>query len=137
MCEAARHDRGADGTRTGYYERLAQEDAKRHGLSVEEYGVYKGSVGSAVPPVNSASGLLIISIVLTVITVGVTVGIGFLVAQSLGLIEPTPGDTNLDSVMWFFVLVFYVFPVWSWVYYVRERRAQKLRMSRGLPKNLS
>ena len=50
---------------------------------------------------------------------GVTVGIGFLVAQSLGLIEPTPGGTNLDPVMWFFVLVFYVFPVWSWVYYVR------------------
>ncbi|MBY0176732.1 MULTISPECIES: hypothetical protein [Curtobacterium] len=121
----------------GYYERLAQEDAKRRGLSSEEYGVYKGSVGSAVPPVNSASGLLIISIVLTVIMVGVTVGIGFLVAQSLGLIEPTPGDTSLDPVMWFFVLVFYVFPVWSWVYYVRERRAQKLRMSRGLPKNLS
>lgn len=36
-------------------------------MTVEEYGVYKGSVGSSVKPVNSAGGLLTISLLLTVI----------------------------------------------------------------------
>lgn len=72
------------------YARLAQQDAERRGLSAEEYGVYKGSEGSLVKPVNSASGLLIISIMLTVIMTAVTVFIGFIIAQSLGLLFTAP-----------------------------------------------
>jgi membrane protein implicated in regulation of membrane protease activity len=120
----------------GRYQRLAQEDAARRGLSPDEYGVYKGSEGSLVKPVNSASGLLVLSIILTVIAAGVLVFIAIIVAQSAGLIPVAPGDSEVTPVMWFFIAIFFVFPFWSWAYYRKERRAQKLRTARGLPRNL-
>ncbi|KQP57501.1 hypothetical protein [Agreia sp. Leaf283] len=116
---------------------LAKRDAERRGLSPEEYGVYKGSEGSLVKPVNSASGLLVLSILLTVIMTAVTVFIGFIIAQGLGLLPAAPGDSELTPVMWFFIILSYGAPVWSWMYYAKERRAQKLRIARGLPRNLS
>lgn len=119
------------------HRRLAREDAARRGLTPEEYGVYKGSEGSLVKPVNSAVGLLVLSIVLTVMGFGMLVLLGLLIAQGAGLIPIAEGSTELSPVMWFFSLGSLVFPVWSWVYYAKERRAQKLRIARGLPKNLS
>lgn len=75
--DAERRQAAAEGRepvlRRGFYRRAVEEDAARQGLTVEEYGVYKGSAGSAVKPVNSAGGLLAISIVLTVITLFCTV----------------------------------------------------------------
>ncbi|WP_374946399.1 hypothetical protein [Agreia sp.] len=115
---------------------LTKRDAEQRGLDPEEYGVYKGSEGSLVKPVNSASGLLTLSIILTVVMAAVTVFIGFIVAQSLGLVPAAPGDSEVTPVMWFFVIIAYAAPVWSWVYYARERRAQKVRIARGLPRNL-
>jgi hypothetical protein len=124
------------GDRARRFAELAQRDAERRGLSPEEYGVYKGSEGSLVKPVNSASGLLVLSIILTVVMTAVTVFIGFIVAQSLGLVPANPDDSEVTPVMWFFVILAYAAPVWSWIYYAKERRAQKLRLARGLPKNL-
>ena len=119
------------------YQRLAHEDAARRGLTPEEYGVYKGSEGRLVKPVNSATGLLIMSIVLTVIMSAVLVFAVIIIAQSLGLVPIAPASTEMTPVMWFFVAITFVFPVWSWMYYFKERKAQKLRIARGLPKNLS
>jgi MFS family permease len=116
---------------------LARQDAAQRGLTSEEYGVYKGDVGSAVKPVNSASGLLTISIILTVISLFVLVLIGVLIAQSAGLIERNPDDRVLGPVEWFFVAVSFLAPFASWHYYRVERRAQKLRISRGLPRNIA
>ena len=124
-------------SRGGRYKRLAAEDARRRGLSSEEYGVYKGSEGSLVKPVNSASGLLVLSIILTVIAIAVLYFIGVLIAQSLGLAPVVAGDSEVTPVMWVFIIGYFVFPVWSWIYYAKERRAQKLRIARGLPRNLS
>ena len=120
----------------GYYKRLAQEDAARRGMSPEEYGVYKGSEGSLVTPVNSAGGLLIISVVLTVIGVGVIILMGVIIAQSAGVLPAAPDSTPLSTVMWVVMIGYFVFPVWSWVYYAKERRAQKVRVSKGLPRTL-
>ncbi|ALO65964.1 hypothetical protein AS189_04975 [Arthrobacter alpinus] len=53
--------------RKGFYKSEVEREAFRQGLTVEEYGVYKGSVGSSVKPVNSAGGLLAISLLLTAI----------------------------------------------------------------------
>lgn len=53
--------------RQGFYKSEVERVAFRQGMTVEEYGVYKGSVGSSVKPVNSAGGLLTISLLLTVI----------------------------------------------------------------------
>ena len=47
--------------RKGYYKRQIQLEAERQGLTPEEYGVYKGSTGSVIKPVNSAGGLLFLS----------------------------------------------------------------------------
>jgi hypothetical protein len=121
----------------GKYERLSNEDAARRGLTPEEYGVYKGDVGSNVQPVNSASGLLIISIILTVIFAAMSVFIVIVIRQSMGLVPVAEGDSEITPVMWFFVIISYGAPVWSWVLYAKERRAQKLRLARGLPRNLS
>jgi hypothetical protein len=120
-----------------FYAELARQDAARQGLTQEEYGVYKGSAGSAVKPVNSASGLLVMSIILTVISLFVLVLIGVIIAQSAGLIERNPDDRALAPVEWFFVVVSFLAPFASWHYYRIERRAQKLRVSRGLPRNIT
>ena len=121
----------------GKYERLSSEDAALRNLSIEEYGVYKGNVGSDVEPVNSAGGLLIISIILTVLCTAM-VGLGvWAVGQELGYF-PRPAEyTHFDPVMGFFFLFTLMFPFWSWALYRKERRAQKLRVARGLPKDLT
>jgi len=119
-----------------HYKNLAEQDALRRGLTPEEYGVYKGSEGSLVKPVNSAGGLLILSIILTVIGLFIVYLIGVLIAQSLGSAPVVEGDSEVTPVMWIFIIGYFVFPVWSWIYYAKERRAQKLRVQRGLPKNL-
>ena len=121
----------------GGYRRLSDDDAARRGLTPEEYGVYKGSEGSLVKPVNSASGLLIISIVLTVIFAAVSVFIVIVIMQSMGLLPVVDGDSELTPVMWFFIVISYAAPIWSWALYRKERRAQKLRIARGLPKDLN
>ena len=121
--------------RPGFYKSLAERDAARLGLTPEEYGVYKGSVGSAVEPINSATGLLVMSITVSVIMAVALVAAGLGLAQNAGLIEGKhPFDP--DPVEWFFMATACIFPVWSWRYYVVERRAQKLRVSRGLPRNV-
>jgi hypothetical protein len=119
-----------------HYQYLAEQDALRRGLSPEEYGVYKGSEGSLVKPVNSAGGLLILSIILTVIGLFVIYLIGVLIAQSLGSAPVVEGDSEVTPVMWIFIIGYFVFPVWSWIYYAKERRAQKLRIARGLPRTI-
>ena len=119
-----------------HYKNLAEQDALRRGLTPEEYGVYKGSEGSVVKPVNSAGGLLILSIILTVIALFLIYLIGVLIAQSLGSAPVVEGDSEVTPVMWIFIIGYFVFPVWSWMYYIKERRAQTLRVQRGLPKNL-
>ena len=119
-----------------HYKNLAEQDALRRGLTPEEYGVYKGSEGSLVKPVNSAGGLLILSIILTVIGLFIVYLIGVLIAQCLGSAPVAEGDSEVTPVMWIFIIGYFVFPVWSWIYYAKERRAQKLRVQRGLPKNL-
>jgi hypothetical protein len=123
--------------REKFYARKAELDAERQGLTPEEYGVYKGSVGSAVQPVNSASGLLIMSIVLTLISIGVEYGAVIIVMQSMGLVPVVEGDTEFTPVMWFFFFLMFLAPVASWSYYIKERRAQKLRLARGLPRNIT
>jgi uncharacterized membrane protein len=93
-------------------------------------------VGSNVQPVNSAGGLLILSIILTVMGVAIVGLVVWAVGQDLGYF-PRPADYTPGSpVMGFFILFTLIFPVWSWVLYRKERRAQKLRVARGLPKDL-
>jgi hypothetical protein len=122
--------------RPGFYAELSSEDAKQRGLTPEEYGVYKGNVGSMVDPVNSVGGLLVIAILLTVINVFLFVLIGVMIAQANGLIPRNPDDEGLSPVQWGFLVFQMAFVPVAWRYYLVERRAQKLRTARGLPKTL-
>ncbi|MBF4624934.1 hypothetical protein [Clavibacter sp. VKM Ac-2872] len=125
--------------RPGVFGRLSDADAASRGLTREEYGVYKGDVFVLNPgrlTVTSASGLLALSIALTAISVFVLVMIGILIAQDAGLLAKTPGDRVLTPVEWFFVAVSFIAPFAGWHLYRVERKAQKLRLSRGLPEDL-
>jgi hypothetical protein len=120
----------------GFYESLSSADAARRGLTAEEYGVYKGDVGSVVQPVNSAGGLLFLAILLTVLNAFLLGLVGVMIAQAIAGVPPNPDDTPLSPVQWGFgVLELMTVPV-AWRYYIVERRAQKLRVARGLPKTL-
>lgn len=127
---------GARRRKDGLYDRLAQQDADARGLTPEEYGVYKGRVGADTMPTTSATGLLIISVVLTLLGVLVLVLAGVGIAQDMGLVDKPDDATTLSPVQWFFTLFSMIFIPWSWSYYLRERRAQKVRIARGLPRNL-
>jgi len=124
------------GRRAGYFTRLSQADAAARGLTDEEYGVYKGSKYSLVRPVNSAGGLLVISIILTVFAVGIGVALAVISLQNAGLLPQPQNSTPWEPYMWVIYVGFLAFPVVSWFYYAKERRAQKLRISRGLPRTL-
>ncbi|KQO10049.1 hypothetical protein ASF06_07470 [Agreia sp. Leaf244] len=115
---------------------LAKDDAQRRGLSMHDYGVYKGSTGSLVKPVNSARGLLILSIILTVLGIALLALIGSSIAQELGYLARPDNYTQLSPVMAVFLGLTFIFPVWSWIMFAKERRAQKSRVSKGLPKDL-
>lgn len=111
------------GRRKGYYKREIELEAAKQGLTTEEYGVYKGSTGSAVKPVNSAGGLLFLSILITVI---IAVVAALLVKLFLdGTEEP----------IWGQIVFAIAFGLWivptSWAYYFKERKAARLRKAAG------
>jgi hypothetical protein len=120
----------------GGFDGLAREDAQRRGISMHDYGVYKGSTGSLVEPVNSARGLLILSIILTVLGIALLALIGSSIAQELGYLARPENYTEFSPVMAIFLGLTLIFPVWSWIMYGKERRAQKSRVAKGLPKDL-
>jgi hypothetical protein len=118
------------------YEQLSAADATSRYLSRDEYGVYKGDVGSMITPVNSAGGLLFLAVLLTVLNVILLALVGVGIAQDNGVIPKSPDARGLSPVEWgFLVFELMSVPV-AWRYYIVERRAQKLRTARGLPKTL-
>ena len=109
--------------RSGFYKSEVEREAFRQGMTVEEYGVYKGSAGSSVKPVNSAGGLLAISLVLS----GMYAGL--LTLFVIHWIQAGPQEALKNTVP---MLLVGIFIPWSWVYYARERKAERLRKDRGI-----
>ena len=111
------------GDRKGYYARQVEAEAARQGLTVEEYGVYKGDVGSAVKPINSAGGLLFLSILITLIMTVVAV----LMVQVLtdGTEEPEWGQLVFAAAFGLWIV-----PT-TWACYFKERKAARLRKQNG------
>lgn len=105
------------------YDHQIEAEAERQGLTVEEYGVHKGDVGSAVKPINSASGLLFLSILITLIMTVVAVLFVKLFAD--GTEEPN----------WIQLVFVAAFGLWivptAWAYYFKERKAARLRRLNG------
>jgi hypothetical protein len=111
------------GRRKGYYARQVEAEAARQGLTVEEYGVYKGDVGSAVKPISSAGGLLFISILITVImAVAATLIVKLFVD---GTEEP-----NWGQIVFAVAFGLWIVPT-TWTYYFKERNAVRLRKAGG------
>jgi hypothetical protein len=111
------------GRRKGYYARQVEAEAARQGLTVEEYGVYKGDVGSAVKPISSAGGLLFISILITVImAVAATLIVKLFVD---GTEEP-----NWGQIVFAVAFGLWIVPT-TWTYYFKERKAVRLRKAAG------
>lgn len=108
--------------RKGYYKRQIQLEAERQGLTPEEYGVYKGSTGSVIKPVNSAGGLLFLAILISVFS-GIVVGAAIIVLTGDGV-------TNWVQFVIACVIVLFLVPT-SWAYYFKERKAARLRKAAG------
>ena len=107
----------------GYYKSQVEREAFRQGMSVEEYGVYKGSAGSAVKPVNSAGGLLVTSLIISIFS-GIS-AVAFVIlwvqegfSAAAGVLVP--------------VLLAAAFAAWSWIYFAREYKAEMLCKGRGI-----
>jgi hypothetical protein len=111
------------GRRKGYYARQVEAEASRQGLTVEEYGVYKGDVGSAVKPINSAGGLLFLSILITLLLTVVAVLMVKLFTE--GTEEPNWGQIVFTAAFGLWIL-----PT-TWAYYFKERKASRLRRASG------
>ncbi|MFW0772450.1 hypothetical protein ACLRGI_04710 [Paenarthrobacter nitroguajacolicus] len=111
------------GRRKGYYARQVEAEAERQGLTVEEYGVYKGDVGSVVKPINSAGGLLFLSILITLI---MTV-VGALMVK---LFMDGTEDVNWGQIIFGIVFGLWIVPT-AWFLYFKERKASRLRQQNG------
>ncbi|MCB5292918.1 hypothetical protein [Arthrobacter sp. SO3] len=120
MSDAPEH--GRPSRRKGFYKRQIELEAAKQGLTVEEYGVYKGSVGSALKPVNSAGGLLFLAVLISVFSsVVVVAGVGLLIDNKV---------TNWVQLIIGFAIVLFTVPT-SWAYYLKERKAVRLRRASG------
>lgn len=100
------------------------KNGKMVGYTAAEYGVRKDDGGGELRPYNSSRGLLFLSILITLFGGFVIVGVGYLIV--------TAQWEQLGGVWLTVPLV--TFPlVAGWSYYVKERRAERLRRERGLP----
>ena len=117
------HNQPQRGGRKGYYARQVEAEAARQSLTVEEYGVYKGDVGSAVKPINSAGGLLFLSILIT-LCMGAAI-----VFTVIGIAAGTQ-EVNWVAVVLGALLIIWLIPT-TWTYYFKERKAARLRKQNG------
>ncbi|KRE81356.1 hypothetical protein [Arthrobacter sp. Soil764] len=95
------------------------------GYTAAEYGVRKDDGGGLVKPVNSSGGLLFLAILISLAFGGMLYGI---VQMAL-----TDQWDIFGRTWWMYVVVLY--PLFAaWTGYFSERKAEKLRASRNLPR---
>jgi len=101
------------------------ENGEVVGYSRAEYGVRKDDGRGLVKPVNSSGGLLFLSILLTVCLGGLVYGV---VQVAL-----TDQWHILAEVWWVFPACLFPFLA-AWAGYFKERKAERLRRARNLPR---
>ena len=101
------------------------ENGETVAYTPDEYGVRKDDGGGLVKPVNSSRGLLFMALFVSALDCLVLYGlIRIAVDGTWGILAET-----------WWVLIVGVFVPWaSWSYYLKERRAERLRDARGLPR---
>lgn len=115
-------ENGRRSRRKGYYKRQTELEAAKQGLTVEEYGVYKGSTGSAIKPINSAGGLLFLAVLISIFS-------GVVVVLSIKLLIDDEVTSWVEFIFGLATVLILV-PV-SWAYYLKERKAVRLRRASG------
>jgi hypothetical protein len=101
------------------------ENGEIVGYTRGEYGVRKDDGHSLVKPVNSSGGLLFLSILMSLAFGGMLYGI-----LQMAL---TDQWHILGEVWWMYLLVMYPLLA-GWSGYFKERKAEKLRKARNLPR---
>jgi hypothetical protein len=101
------------------------ENGELVGYTPAEYGVRKDGRGSLVKPVNSSGGLLFLAILLTACLGGLVYG----VVQAV----LTDQLHIFGEVWWVFPACIFPFLA-AWASYLKERKAEKLRKARNLPR---
>ncbi|WP_157365181.1 hypothetical protein [Arthrobacter sp. QXT-31] len=101
------------------------ENGEIVGYTPAEYGVRKDGRRSLVKPVNSSGGLLFLAILLTACLGGLVYGV---VQAAL-----TDQWHILGEVWWVFPACLFPFLA-AWASYLKERKAEKLRKARNLPR---
>lgn len=115
-------ENGRPPRRKGFYKRQIELEAAKQGLTVEEYGVYKGSTRSAIMPINSAGGLLFLAVLISLFSSVVVVGgVGLLIDDKV---------TDWVELIIAFAIILFTVPT-SWAYYLKERKAVRLRRASG------
>jgi hypothetical protein len=91
----------------------------------EEYGVRKDAGVGIIKPMNSSGGLLFLSILMTIAFGGMLYGILQMAITDQWEI--------LGQIWWMYLLVLYPLAA-GWTGYFSERKAEKLRKARNLPR---
>lgn len=90
-----------------------------------EYGVRKDDGGGLVKPINGSAGLLLLAVLISLAFGGMLYGV---VQMAL-----TDQWHILGEIWWMYVVILY--PLFAgWFGYFKERKAEKLRKSRNLPR---
>ena len=101
------------------------ENGEMVGYSPAEYGVRKDDGGGLVKPVNSSGGLLFLAILASLFAGGIVYGIVRIALD---------GTWGILGEVWWVVPVGILVPLAAWSAYAKERRAEKLRRARNLPR---
>lgn len=95
------------------------------GYNPAEYGVRKDDGSGLVKPVNSSAGLLILAILITIFFGGMIYGLIQIAITS---------QWHILGEIWWMYLLSLIPLMASWAGYLKERRAEKLRNARNLPR---
>ena len=104
--------------------RLA-ENGEVVAYTAEEYGVRKDDGLGIIKPTNSSAGLLVLAILITIAFGGMVYGL-----VQMGI---TDQWEILGEIWWMYLLILYPL-IFAWSSYLSERRAEKLRKARNLPR---
>lgn len=115
------------GVRTGEGGRIHRRagNGELLGYTPEEYGVRKDDGHGLVKPVNSSGGLLFLAILASLFAGGVAYGLARIALD---------GTWEILGDIWWTIPAGILVPLVAWTSFAKERRAEKLRTARNLPR---
>ena len=101
------------------------ENGEMVGYTPAESGVRKDDGGGLVKPVNTSPGLLFLAILASLFAGGILYGLVRVAVD---------GTWGILGEVWWVLPVGVFVPLAAWTGYLRERKAEKLRKARNLPR---